>query len=106
VRTGLRVRCGPGDFPVRLSIQKPLALRAAQKVVSALRIRDVAAVVPEIEFREVAVQMGFADMVEVAIDAALHREERLDRVGMVKPASANILVSRVVDGAVTGELPT
>src|SRR4051812_9722272 len=49
--------------------------------------------------------MRFADVVELPVNGALEqREERLDRVGMVKAARPNVLVSRMVNGAVSRKL--
>jgi hypothetical protein len=64
-------------------------------------------VVFEIGFREVAMQMRLANVVELSVNGPLEQSnEAFDRVGMVETASADILISRVVDRAVTSELAT
>lgn len=51
-------------------------------------------------------QMRLADVVELPVNRSLQqREERLDGVGIVEAAGSNILVSGMVDRAVSGELP-
>ena len=50
-------------------------------------------VVFEIGFGEVTMQMSLADMVELPVNGPLEQsEEPLDRVGVVKAASAHIFV--------------
>jgi hypothetical protein len=50
-------------------------------------------------------QMSLRNVVELPVNGTLEqREERLDRIRMVEPARADILISRVVDRAVTSEL--
>jgi hypothetical protein len=52
-----------------------------------------AVIVFEVSFGEVTVQMGLADVVELAVDGAFEqRKERLDGIGVMKPASADILL--------------
>ena len=63
-----------------------------------------AVVVFEIRFGQVAVQMRLTDMMELAIDSALEQANKaFDGICMVETASANVLVSRMVDGPVTRE---
>jgi hypothetical protein len=46
-------------------------------------------------------------VVELSVNGPLEQSnEAFDRVGMVETASADILISRVVDRAVTSELAT
>ena len=62
-------------------------------------------VVFEIGFAKVAVQVSLADVVELAVNGALEqRKKAFNRIRVMEPASADILVSRVVDRAVTGKL--
>ncbi len=49
--------------------------------------------------------MGLANMMELPMDRPLEqREERFDSVRMMEAASPDILVSRVIDGPLAGEL--
>ena len=90
---------------VRLSIVQPLAFGPAQQRFGTIRVVEPErspVIVFEVRFGKVAVQVRFADVVELPVHGALEqREERLDCVGVVEAARANVLVSRMVDGAVS-----
>ncbi len=91
---------------VRLSIHQALALGAAKQGFGALYIANPeggTGVVPEVKFAQVAMQMGFADMVKRAEDAALQNGEMAlngVRVNIV----ADVLANGMIDAGVTGEL--
>ena len=60
-----------------------------------------AVVVFEIHLSQITVQMGLADVVESAVDHPLEQAKNdFDRIGVVEAASADVLVSGMVDGAV------
>ncbi len=87
----------------RLMIHQALAFRAFQQFVATLRVRHCAAVVPEIEFRQVAVQVGFANAVEVSVDAALYQGKVAFDGVRVPEVTAHVFLGAVVYGAMTGE---
>ena len=93
---------------VRLSVVKPLALGSAQQRIGALRVIEAErgpVIALEGGFGEIAMQVSLADVMELPVNGPLEQsEERLDRVGMMEAAGPNILVSRMVDGAVSREL--
>lgn len=85
-----------------------LSADAFRGVVRARGVIDAegdAVVLVEVKFRQIAVNVGFADMVEVAIDAALQDGERtFHGVGMNEAAPGDIISDGVIDGSVRGEL--
>ena len=85
-------------------IGEALALNALSGDGGALEIGYVAGVIPEIEFAEIALKvLGRNPMIDTD-DAALEDRKKLvlHRVGVPKAAS-DILLDRMVDGAVSGE---
>src|SRR3546814_6751411 len=87
-------------------IGEALALDAFQGLVHALHVLDTkgsALVVAEIELRQIALQVGRANMVVGAIDAALEQGEvALNGVGV--GVAAHVLVNAVIDALMVGEL--
>src|SRR3546814_7099410 len=79
---------------------------AFQGLVHALHVLDTkgsALVVAEIELRQIALQVGRANMVVGAIDAALEQGEvALNGVGV--GVAAHVLVNAVIDALMVGEL--
>src|SRR3546814_20959744 len=83
-----------------------LALDAFQGLVHALHVLDTkgsALVVAEIELRQIALQVGRANMVVGAIDAALEQGAvAINGVGV--GVAAHVLVNAVLDALMVGEL--
>ena len=54
---------------------QPFSLGSAKQLVCPFRVGNLAGVVPEIKFGQIAVKMGFAHVVERAVDAPLEYRE-------------------------------
>lgn len=85
-------------------VHEPIAFRASPQFVAALGVCHVAGVVPEIELHEIAVQVGFAQVLERAVHAALEKGEIGLRRVRVPDVAVHVFLGAVVDGAVVGEL--